>query len=122
MKHTQGQCKYCKQFMAIEVPDSWEQEEIDEAVTDRCDCPEAKAKQRIYDNIANTEAAIKAFFEHKNELKGLRDLLLSMVKPMAEGSISKVSIGKDEYVGSMRPTKDGIKITLKYSTEDSIES
>lgn len=108
--------------MAIEVPDSWEQDEIDEAVTEQCNCPEAKAMQRIADNIANTEAVIKAFFEHKRDLYGLRDLLLMMVKPLAEGSISKVSIGKDEYIGSMRPTKDGIKITLKYSTEDSIES
>lgn len=122
MKNVQGQCRYCKQFMAIEVPDIWEQDEIDEAVTDQCDCPEAKAKQRIADNIANTEAAIKNFFKYKNDLNGLRDLLLMMVKPLAEGSISRVSIGKDDYIGSMRPTKDGIKITLKYSTEDSIES
>ena len=122
MKNTQGQCKYCKQFMAIEVPDKWEQDEIDEAVSNQCNCPEAQAKQRIAENIANTEAAIKNFFEHKSDLKGLRDLLLTMVKPLAEGQISRVSIGKDDYLGSMRPTKDGIKITLKYSTEDSIES
>lgn len=122
MTSKQGQCKFCKQFMAIEVPDSWEQDEIDEAVSDQCDCPQAKAKQKINDNIANTEAAIKNFFEHKHDLKELKDLLLTMVRPMAEGSISRVAIGKGEYVGSMKPAKDGIKITLKYSTEDSIES
>ena len=65
MKSVQGKCRYCEQFMAIEVPDGWKQDEIDEAVTEQCNCPEAKAIQRINDNIANTEAAIKAFFQFK---------------------------------------------------------
>ena len=47
---------------------------------------------------------------------------MSAVVPLAKGQISKVSIAKGGYVGTMKPGKEGIKISLKYTTEESIES
>lgn len=122
MKSVQGQCRFCKQFMAIEVPESFNEIDIEDEVTKRCDCADAKADTRIKENIANTEGAIKEFFKDKPELQEVKDLLLAAVKPMAEFKISKIGIAKGGYSGSMKPTKDGIKITLKYTTEDSVES
>ena len=118
----QGMCKFCKQYIALEVPESYTEEDINEEATLKCDCPEATAYQEIKANIANTEGMIKDFFENKKGLENLRDMLLAAVEPLANHQITKITIGKGEYTGTMKPSKDGIKLSLKYSTEDSVES
>ncbi len=122
MKSVQGKCNYCGQYQAIEVPDSYTEAEIDEEVTKRCNCPDAEAKTKIEENIACTEGAIKDFFKDKQDLDILKQLLLASVRPLAEHKISKISIAKGGYTGSMKPTKEGIKIYLKYTMEDSVEA
>ena len=118
----QGMCKFCKQYIALEVPESFTEEDINEEATLKCDCPEATAYQETKENIANTEGMIKDFFENKKGLENLRDMLLAAVEPLANHQITKITIGKGEYTGTMKPSKDGIKLSLKYSTEDSVES
>ena len=122
MKQVQGVCRFCGQFVALEVPQSFTQEDIDEEAIKRCKCPEAEKYIRTQENIANTEGMIKNFFEHRKGLEVLKDMLLGAVKPLAEGQITKITIGRGEYTGTMKPSKDGIKLSLKYSTEDSVES
>ena len=122
LKQVQGECKFCGQFIALEVPQSFDGAEINEEATKKCKCPEAEKYTRTQENIANTEGMIKNFFEHRTGLEVLKDMLLGAVKPLAEGQITKITIGRGEYTGTMKPSKDGIKLSLKYSTEDSVES
>lgn len=122
MKTATGACKYCGQIMTLEVPDSFTQEDIDQEVEKKCSCPEAKTFWKIEENIACTESTIRDFFEDKDGMDAIRNLLLGATRPLAEGKIGKITITKGGYTGSMKPTKDGIKISLKYTTEDSVES
>lgn len=122
MKTATGACKYCGQIMTLEVPESFTQEDIDQEVEKKCSCPEAKAFWKIEENIACTESTIRDFFEDKDGMDAIRNLLLGATRPLAEGKIGKITITKGGYTGSMKPTKDGIKISLKYTTEDSVES
>lgn len=122
MKTETGVCKYCGQIMTLQVPESFSQDVIDEEATRKCSCPEAIAETKMNESIANAEGAIKEFFAEREGLEDLEYLLKSAVVPLAKGRISKVSIAKGGYVGTMKPGKEGIKISLKYTTEESIES
>ena len=118
----QGKCRFCGQYMALEVPGSFSETDIEEEATRHCDCPEAKAYSGLWENIANTEGMIKDFFEGRDDLTILKDMLLTAVQPLAEHNITKITISKGSYTGTMKPSKEGIKLSLKYSTEDVIES
>ena len=122
MKTVTGTCKYCGQTVALEVPESFTQDVIDEEAVKRCDCPEAKAYTKQQETIASAEGMIKDFFSDREGMQAVKDLLLSAVKPLAENAIGSISISKDGYTGSMKPTKDGVKVSLKYTTVDAVES
>lgn len=122
MKTATGVCKFCGQSAALEVPEKFTQEEIDEEVVRHCDCPEAQAFTKQQEEIANAEGMIKEFFKDREGMQKIKDLLLSAVEPLAKSEIGAISISKDGYTGSMKPTKDGIKVSLKYTTVDSVES
>ena len=122
MKTVTGTCKYCGQTVALEVPESFTQDVIDEEAVKRCDCPEAKAYTKQQETIASAEGMIRDFFSDREGMQAVKDLLLSAVKPLAENAIGSISISKDGYTGSMKPTKDGVKVSLKYTTVDAVES
>lgn len=118
----QGKCRFCGQYMALEVPGSFSETDIEEEATRHCDCPEAKAYSGLWENIANTEGMIKDFFEGRDDLTIMKDMLLTAVQPLAEHNITKITISKGSYTGIMKPSKEDIKLSLKNSTEDVIES
>lgn len=123
MKQATGTCKYCGQMFAIEVPDSFTQEDIDIEARKRCTCSEAEAITKREENIAYSEGAIKEFFKERPDLETMANIMLEAVSPMAEGQIDKLSVSFNGYSGSMKPGKDNsIKVSLKYVTEESIEA
>lgn len=122
MKTVTGVCKFCGQSVAMEVPKKFTQQEIDEEAVKKCDCAEAQAYTKQQETIATAEGMIKDFFEDREGMQTIKNLLLSAVTPLAEKSIEAISISKAGYTGSMKPTKDGIKVSLKYTTVDSVES
>ena len=122
MKTATGVCKYCGQTAALEVPESFTQEMIDEEAVKKCDCPEAKAFTKQQETIANAEGMIREFFKDKESLEAIKTLLLGAVEPLAKHEIGSISISKNGYTGAMKPSKDGIKVSLKYTTVDSVES
>lgn len=122
MKTATGTCKYCGQITTLEVPERFTQEEIDEEAVKKCDCPEAKAITKLEETIASAEGAIKEFFKGRDGMDAIKSLLLQSVEPLARSEISGISISKGGYTGTMKPGKDGIKVSLKYTTVDSIES
>ena len=122
MKTATGACKYCGQIMTIEVPDKFKQADIDEEVTRKCNCPEAQAITKQQEMIARAEGMIREFFEGRENMDAIKLLLLSAVEPIATGEIGGISISKGGYTGTMKPGKDTIKVSLKYTTVDSVES
>ena len=63
MKDVQGKCRFCGQYQMLSVPDSFNDVDIEDEATKKCDCAEAQADTKIKENIANTEGAIKDFFK-----------------------------------------------------------
>ena len=95
--------------------------DLQEAVK-KCDCPEAQAFTKQQETIASAEGMIREFFKDKESLEAIKTLLLSAVEPLAKHEIGSISISKNGYTGAMKPSKDGIKVSLKYTTVDSVES
>lgn len=122
MKTATGTCKYCGQITTLEVPERFTQEEIDEEAVKKCDCPEAKAFTKQQETIAAAEGMIKDFFDGKEGMSAIMELLLSAVEPLAKHEIGQISISRGGYTGTMKPGKEGIKVQLKYTTVDSVES
>ena len=122
MKTVSGACKYCGQIIALEVPESYTREMIDEEATKKCDCPEAETETKRQQAIAYADGAIKDFFKDKDGLESIQNILLQSVEPLAYGRIGKISISGGEYTAMMKPGKSGIKLTLVYATKESIES
>ena len=117
-----GVCKFCGQTAAIEVPERFTQEMIDEEVVKKCDCPEARIYTKQLEKIANGEGSVKDLFKDHEEMEVLRDIMISMVKPVIKGEISGASIGRFGYTGKIKPSKDGVKVTLEHKTSESRES
>ena len=107
MKTATGVCKYCGQSVALEVPESFTQDIIDEEAVKRCDCPEAKAYTKQQETIASAEGMIKDFFSDREGMQAVKDLLLSAVKPLAENAIGSISISKDGVIraGTEKPSR-----------------
>lgn len=122
MKTATGVCKFCGQTAALEVPEKFTQEMIDEEAVKKCDCPEARTFTKQQETIASAEGMIKDFFEEREGMDAIKDLLLSAVEPIARHEIGGISISKGGYTGTMKPGKDGIKVSLKYATVESVES
>ena len=122
MKTATGVCMFCGQNAVLEVPEEFTQEMIDEEAVKKCDCPEAKAITRLQETIANAEGAIRDFFEGREGMDVIKTLLLNAVEPLAKSEIGSISISRGGYTGTMKPSKEGIKVSLKFTTVDSVES
>ena len=122
MTNTTGTCKYCGQLKAIEIPDDYTPEMIDEEVTKNCDCPGAKAAAKVEENITYAEASLEQLFEDKEKLEEMRDQLKACIRPVATCKIDRVSISKDSYTGLIKRTTKGIKVTIRSTSEESMES
>ena len=116
MKNVQGKCLFCGQYRAIEVPDTFTEEDIDEEVTKKCDCPEAKADTDKKEKIATSEAKVKEIFEGLPALETMQNMLLSALKPLTMYDIDGITIKKAGYTGKLKPGKDGLKVTLEHKT------
>lgn len=122
MKDVQGKCRFCGQYRAIRVPDSFNDIDIEEEVTKKCDCVDAVSYTKKQEHIANGEGAVKELFEEYEELVNIRDALLAQVKPLCENNIDGVSFKKGIYTCKMKRSKDGVKVDIESKTVDSLES
>ena len=121
MKQTEGACIYCGQIQMLEVPDNFTEEDINLEVTKRCKCTEAEVYTRREEQIAGAERAIKDIFKDYDNLNEVKDYLITAARPVAENKFSKISISKGNYTASMKPGKDAIKISLKFTEEQTKE-
>ena len=122
MKSVQGKCRYCGQYAAIEVPESFNEIDIEEEATKRCGCAEAKEYTRSQERTANGEASVKALFKDVEGLDVVKKKMLGSVKDLCEHDIDGITIKKGTYTCKMKPSKDGVKIALEQKTVSALES
>lgn len=121
MKLVTGECKYCKQMKSLNVPDGWNEEDINAEVTRKCDCEEAVAAEEVQRIVTYAEADINRFFEDKG-IDAFKDILKASVEQVARKNVMKVLLSSDGYTATMKRTKSGISVSLKHTTEEKTES
>ncbi len=114
MKTATGVCKFCGQTTALEVPEEFTQEMIDEEVVKKCDCPEAQAFTRQQEMIAEGEGTVRSFFEGRG-LDGMEELLLLGVIKIANHETDSVSVTKGDFKATLKQGKKGYKVSLSLS-------
>ena len=106
---------------SIEVPDGFDQEDIDSEVTRKCDCAEAIAAEEVNRISTYAEADINRFFEDKG-LDAFKEILMESVNQVARKNVMKVSLSANGYTAVMKRTNSGISVSLKHTTEEKTES
>lgn len=122
MKSVQGKCKYCGQYMALEVPESFSETDIEDEATKRCDCVDAVSATQAREKTANGEGAVKDIFKDREELNEVKEIFLKKVESIVKYKIDNISVTKGRYKCKMKRSKDGVKVEIEEKTVDSIES
>ena len=117
MKEVTGQCRYCGQTQIMQLPDNFTEEDITEEATRSCKCAQAKRYVRVEERIAGAESAIRELFKDYPDHEDLKNTLLGATRLVAENKYNKITISKGKYTASMKPGKEAIKISLKYTDE-----
>lgn len=121
MKQVSGTCKFCKQVRVIQVPESYNEKDIDDEVTKHCTCESAMAEQTIQSIIACTESTIRQFFKDKG-LELFEKTLLSLVEPMARRKVMKISMNAQNFTVSMKRKTETIEVSSRVVNEEKVES
>ena len=121
MKQTTGTCIFCGQTQMIKVPESYTGKDIDIEVTKKCDCLEAKVYTKREEQIAGAERAVKNLFQDLPDMEDIKEYFIKAARPVAENKFNKVSISKGKYTASMKPGKEALKISLKFTDEHTEE-
>lgn len=121
MKQVSGECKFCHQVRVVQVPDNYNEKDIETEVTKKCICEEARAEQMIQDIIACTESTIRQFFKDK-DMELFEKTLLSIVEPMARWQVKKISMNAQNFTVSMKRKIESIEVCLRVVNEEKAES
>lgn len=112
-----GACRFCGQVATRKALEEWGNDEIDELITETCDCPEADnyAFKKQQKETAD-EQIEKLFGTGKRDLEvpeAVADLLHKAVHPIREGCIASVTIDAGNGVKGRinMTTKGNIKVT-----------
>lgn len=124
-----GACRYCGQLKTGQLPMglNWTPEEVDEYVTETCDCFEAmfytKKKKQKEAALRQIEVLFGESSDQKQEAEIL-NLLREGAIAMAEGQIQKLNIDIDAKTkAKMSITSKGkIKIERQNTERDSCEA
>lgn len=121
-----GSCRFCGQMMTVEVPDSWNEEMINELVVEKCECNDAvgytglkRRKERAHEKIRilfGDGAAVPVDDKAEKLLHMAADAAL-------EWDIEKITVDiKDGTKGNIkRNAKGNIKIERSESSKNAYE-
>lgn len=120
MKEEKGTCKFCGQTKLVTVPDSYEEADIDEIVTQECKCDEARAYQEkleaeelLETSKRTAEAMIIELFQE--EFEPSAELLREAIEPLSRFMFEKLTIKLNNNVTAVLSIngKGEIKIERK---------
>lgn len=110
-----GSCKFCGQAAAQKALEEWGQEEIDELVTETCECLDARIYSLKKGRKERADARIESLFGEGNGSVIVPDAAVSLlheaVYPVCEGFIKSVTMD----IG------DGIRGKISITSKGSIK-
>lgn len=120
-----GTCIHCGQIRAVEVPESWTQEETDEYVVEICDCKTAKMYTEKKKQSERIDQTIDSIFR---EGRGTplpdeaKKLLKDAAKLIAAHELEGCTLKLEGVTGTVTEGKDGvIKVTGSRKLENGME-
>ena len=110
IKQTTGTCKYCGQSAMVKVPADWDQEQINEHVSEKvCRCVEGEERRR--ENQANDTAknTLRNMFgrDSEEEPSDAETKLLTSIAEIAGGAYESISLKLNEEVTIAVKEKNG---------------
>ena len=121
-----GACRYCGQLAQVEVPATWDEDKINELVTEKCECCDAVEYAKMKNRKANAHEKIVLLFGGKSAMPvddKAEELLHLAVEAAVEWDIEKISVDiKDGTKGKIsRTAKGSIKIERSESKKNAYE-
>ena len=104
--------------MVLEVPDSFDENQINEEATKKCTCEEAVAAARKEEIKAEAMLNIKELLNEHEDLETLRKEALDLVEPIGEWKIHSATLKYSKYTLKITRKPDTISISLKFSEEN----
>ena len=117
MKEVKGACRFCGQIAMVNMPDSAEQDEIDEEVTLICGCKDAIT----YQFRKHFRETAEAYIEQLIESDDIKAVLKTLAGFISEGIIKGGVVSRDEYKYSISCGKSGPKVSVTQTHKESIE-
>ena len=108
----EGACRFCGQMSRIETLKFSETEDVDEAVTELCDCPEAKIYAQKKKRKERAHKAIENKFS-----KEMREKYSPLINFLKEASDM---LADDEVTGVAVDVGNGLKIKMKITAKGGI--
>lgn len=124
-----GVCKFCGQMQTIQSAHVWPQHVIDEHVTRKCDCEEAKKYNRRMEAKEGAEKAVEKLFGPESKLqikygielnRDLEAFMLEVVALISDGKLYSCTIEEGRVKIRIAITGDG-NIKLKWTYSESEE-
>ncbi len=112
---TTGTCKYCHNLVTIRVLPHTSEEDRDKIASAECSCQDSKDAQ-------NTETAVAVLKDKINSRYNLmpenaRNALISCLRPVAQGSLDKVTVKVDDSV-TIKIYRSAKGLNLKRTTKE----
>lgn len=116
-----GYCRYCRQGQVLDVGGCLTQEELNQYVTEGCNCEGAEIARKIAEEEAEAVKNIEILFK---DFTDTANILKDAISPIMAGKISKVVIdtGKKVKAQVTRTSKDSIKVERSETSKTVMES
>lgn len=116
-----GACLFCGQITAIEADEVLKQSEIEERATLVCNCEAARRHQKKVTQKEIARETIEETFS-ADRAEGLRYAMLKMIDHVAGRNVAKVTMKKDEYIGTMSYSEKNDAIKIGFEKKNKIET
>lgn len=116
-----GYCMYCRQSQMLDVREFMTQDELNQDVTEVCNCEGAKIAR---EKVKKKDEAVKNIEILFEDLPDIANILTGVVIPIVEGKVSKVVIdtGKKVKAQVTRVSKDNIKVERSETSKTVMEN
>lgn len=114
MKETTGSCRFCKQILAIRIPDLWDKKKADEFATEKCKCDGSCRYATYKKRVETLDIALENMFGAKSGRRVEADtveLIRKIALDIIAGNLEKANI--DIPPSQINASSEKLKISLK---------
>ena len=118
-----GACRFCGQISIVEVPVDWEDDKVDDLVTETCKCDKAEVYRYKQSRKDKAVAGIEKQFGEERVSKEAMDILKEAVNMVLDGHCDTVQINVGNIKGKVSiNAKGAIKVEKTKTEKESKEA